>query len=121
MIAASDIELRAGPELLLTVDQLRVAPGDRIGLVGRNGAGKTTLMKALSGERAPTSGDVRASGTVGYLPQDPRAANTDELARDRILDARGLTDIAARLRRVTEAMADVPEGTDAWDKAARRY
>ena len=33
---------------------------------------------------------------MGYLPQDPRAANTDELARDRILDARGLTDIAAR-------------------------
>ena len=121
MIAASDIELRAGPELLLTVDQLRVAPGDRIGLVGRNGAGKTTIMKALSGESAPTSGDVRSSGTVGYLPQDPRAANTDELARDRILDARGLTDIVARLRRVTEAMADVPEGTDAWDKAARRY
>ena len=121
MIAASDIELRAGPELLLTVDQLRVGPGDRIGLVGRNGAGKTTLMKALSGDRAPTSGDVRASGTVGYLPQDPRAANTDELARDRILDARGLTDITARLRRVTEAMADVPEGTDAWDKAAGRY
>nr|MCH9797154.1 ATP-binding cassette domain-containing protein [Actinomycetes bacterium] len=59
MIAASDIELRAGPELLLTVDQLRVGPGDRIGLVGRNGAGKTTLMKALSGDRAPTSGDVR--------------------------------------------------------------
>ena len=78
MIAATEIELRAGPELLLTVDQLRVAPGDRIGLVGRNGAGKTTLMKALSGERAPTSGDVRApeqSATCRRIPGRPIPMN----------------------------------------------
>ena len=40
MIAASEIELRAGSELLLLAPMLRVDKGDRIGLVGRNGPGK---------------------------------------------------------------------------------
>jgi ATPase subunit of ABC transporter with duplicated ATPase domains len=121
MIVASDVELRAGSELLLTCDQLRVAPGDRIGLVGRNGAGKTTLMRALSGERPATSGQVKSSGSVGYLPQDPRAAEAEELARDRVLGARGLAEVAARMARVTEAMMQTKEGSEDWDKAASRY
>ena len=47
----------------------RVAPGDKIGLVGRNGAWKTTLTKILAGDSLPAAGAVHASGTVGYLPQ----------------------------------------------------
>src|SRR3954453_17121005 len=52
----------------------RVAEGDKVGLVGRNGAGKTTLTKILAGEGLPAAGRVEATGTVGYLPQDPRTA-----------------------------------------------
>jgi len=73
MIAASEIELRAGSDLLLTAPMLRVDKGDRIGLVGRNGAGKTTLTRVLAGESAPASGNVKMTGTVGYLPQDGRS------------------------------------------------
>src|SRR5665811_1473561 len=51
---------------------VRVAPGDRIGLVGRNGAGKTTLTRVLAGEAAPAAGTVTRTGSIGYLPQDPR-------------------------------------------------
>ena len=47
----------------------RVAPGDKIGLVGRNGAGKTTLTKILAGDSLPAAGSVHASGTVGYQTQ----------------------------------------------------
>ena len=58
MITATDLELRAGSRLLLSSASVRVAPGDRIGLVGRNGAGKTTLTRVLAGEAAPAAGTV---------------------------------------------------------------
>ena len=112
MISASDLEVRAGSALLLQVDSLRVGPGDRIGLVGRNGAGKTTLTRILAGEGQPAAGHVRTSGTVGYLPQDPRSGDPAELARDRILSARGLHDVVRRMREASLAM-----GTD--DEAER--
>ena len=80
MITAHDLELRAGARLLMADVSFRVAPGDKIGLVGRNGAGKTTLTKVLAGEGLPASGRVVRGGDVGYLPQDPRTSDPDVLA-----------------------------------------
>ena len=117
MIAAQDLEIRIGARLLLEHASLRVAPGDRIGLVGRNGAGKTTLTKLLAGESQPSSGVVTRSGTVGYLPQDPRTGDLDVIARDRILSARGLDETLRRLRAAEVAMSDA----DNRDRAMRRY
>ena len=67
MITATGLELRVGPRLLLGDATFRIAPGDRVGLVGRNGAGKTTLTQVLSGESQPAAGQVTRSGT-GRLP-----------------------------------------------------
>nr|WP_246397119.1 ABC-F family ATP-binding cassette domain-containing protein [Leifsonia aquatica] len=83
----------------------RVADGDKIGLVGRNGAGKTTLTKVLAGDLLPTAGKVDRSGELGYLPQDPRSGNLDDLARTRILDARGLGSIVLGMQQSTLDMA----------------
>src|SRR6266702_2458770 len=105
MIVATEIELRAGARLLLDGASFQVSAGDRIGLVGRNGAGKTTLAKVLAGEAQPAAGSVRRSGTVGYLPQDPRTGNLDMLAIDRVLSARGLDQLRAELRAAEAAMA----------------
>ncbi len=41
---------------------LRVAPGDKLAIVGENGAGKTTLIKLLAGLYAPTSGRITLDG-----------------------------------------------------------
>ncbi|MEV5508684.1 ABC-F family ATP-binding cassette domain-containing protein [Streptomyces orinoci] len=105
MLTVRDVELRAGARLLLSGISFTVSPGDRIGLVGRNGAGKTTLMNALAGLATPAAGTITATGPVGYLAQDPRAADPAVTVTDRILSARGLDRALHRLRDAEAAMA----------------
>ncbi len=113
MLVARDVEVRAGARLLLSPVSFQVNAGDKIGLVGRNGAGKTTLTRILAGESLPAAGQVTRSGQIGYLPQDPRTGDLDQLARDRILAARGLDQILRRLRAYSESMASAEgEGLD---------
>ncbi|MCA0336003.1 MAG: ATP-binding cassette domain-containing protein [Actinobacteria bacterium] len=119
MITAAEVELRAGSRLLLDRATFRVAPGDRIGLVGRNGAGKTTLTKALAGQTLPAAGQITRSGEVGYLPQDPRTGDLEITARDRVLSARGLDAILRDLRKAEVAMSE--ETGEKQERAMRRY
>jgi ATPase components of ABC transporters with duplicated ATPase domains len=119
VIAATGIELRGGHRLLLAGATFRIAPGDRVGLVGRNGAGKTTLTKVLAGVGTPTAGQVTSSGEVGYLPQDPRTGDLQMLARDRILSARGMDSIIRDMRDTEGAMASADAETR--EKAMSRY
>jgi ATPase subunit of ABC transporter with duplicated ATPase domains len=119
MITAHQVEVRAGARLLMSDVTFRVAAGDKIGLVGRNGAGKTTLTKILAGEALPAAGSVTSTGSVGYLPQDPRSGDPGMSALDRILSARGLDEVVRRLREAEHEMAsDDPERRD---RAMRRY
>lgn len=122
MITATDLEVRAGARILLSPDgpDLRVQPGDRIGLVGRNGAGKTTTMRILAGEGQPYAGSVSRKGEIGYLPQDPKEGDLDVLARDRVLSARGLDVLLTDLEKQQAMMAEVADD-DARDRAIRRY
>jgi ATPase subunit of ABC transporter with duplicated ATPase domains len=119
MITATGLELRAGSRTLLGGATFRIAPGDRVGLVGRNGAGKTTLTRVLAGEGTAASGEVTRSGHVGYLPQDPRTGDLDVLARDRILSARGLDAVVRRMRETEGEMASADPGTH--ERAMSRY
>src|SRR5262245_35917742 len=119
MITATDLELRAGARTLLVPTSFRIGSADRIGLVGRNGAGKTTLTRVLAGEGQPAVGAVTRSGTVGYLPQDPRTGDPEQLARDRILSARGLDEVVDGLREAEGQMASADQETA--DRAMRRY
>jgi ATPase subunit of ABC transporter with duplicated ATPase domains len=119
MITATGLELRAGARLLLGDTTFRIAPGDRIGLVGRNGAGKTTLTRVLSGEALPAAGQVHRSGPVGYLPQDPRTGDLGILARDRVLSSRGLDALLHQLRATEGEMASAD--ADTHERAMRRY
>jgi ABC-type Mn2+/Zn2+ transport system ATPase subunit len=119
MLVARDVEVRAGARLLLEHASFQVAPGDKIGLVGRNGAGKTTLTRILSGEAQPANGTITRTGPVGYLPQDPRTGDLDVLAKNRILSARGLDAVVDRLQRAELAMGD--DSADVRDKAMASY
>ncbi|HJC29481.1 MAG TPA: ATP-binding cassette domain-containing protein [Candidatus Dietzia intestinipullorum] len=122
MITIDDLEVRAGVRTLLQLDgsSLRVQPGDRIGLVGRNGAGKTTTMRILAGEGEPYAGTVTRSGDIGYLPQDPREGNMDQLARSRVLSAKGLDVLMADMAEAQTVMAEAADD-DVLDRAVKRY
>ncbi len=119
MLAVQDLEIRVGARLLMADVSFRVDKGDKVGLVGRNGAGKTTMTRALAGEGQPTGGTITRTGEIGYLPQDPRAGDPEQLARTRILDARGLGSIVLELQQ-----AGVEMGSDdpaVAEKAMARY
>ncbi|GEK21213.1 ribosomal protection-like ABC-F family protein [Cellulomonas xylanilytica] len=119
MITAQAVELRIGARVLLEESSFRIAAGDRIGLVGRNGAGKTTLTKTLAGETQPTGGQIVRSGDVGYLPQDPRTGDLEQLAMDRVLSARGLDEVVRAMRATETAMASEDDAVR--EKAMDRY
>lgn len=77
--------MRISGKPALNVPQLRIEPGERIGVLGPIGAGKTTLLRLLSGMYKPQEGrvfldDIDLAGIskpllaehIGYLPQDGR-------------------------------------------------
>ena len=72
LLSANELTLSYGRQLLLTGVTLAVAPGEKVGLVGRNGSGKTSLLRILSGASEPDSGEIsrRRGLSVGYLPQE---------------------------------------------------
>src|SRR5918997_1556599 len=120
VITATDLELRAGSRILLSGANLRVQPGDRIGLVGRNGAGKTTTLRVRAGESTPHAGDVSLAHALGYLPQDPREGDLSVLAKDRVLSARGLDELLREMEKSQSAMAELVDERER-DAAVRRY
>ena len=65
----------------------RLAPGERVGLVGVNGAGKSTLLRALTGEQPVSSGRRKVGKTVaiGHLTQEVR--ELDRLESWRVIEA----------------------------------
>ncbi|MEU2721307.1 ABC-F family ATP-binding cassette domain-containing protein [Streptomyces smyrnaeus] len=64
VLELDDVELRNGARVTLDVH----GP-DRIALVGANGAGKTTLLRTITGQPAPTAGEVHTHVPLRYLPQ----------------------------------------------------
>ncbi len=108
VLTATTLAKRFGPLDVFQGVSVRVEKGDRIGLVGPNGEGKTTLLRLLAGLDAPSDGSIaRMRGlTVGYLPQDPPAADEKTLWDDVSSQFDALRKQAAVLHRLEERMAD---------------
>ncbi|MBI3881681.1 MAG: ABC-F family ATP-binding cassette domain-containing protein [Verrucomicrobia bacterium] len=72
LLSANELTLAFGHQQLLAGVTLSVAPGEKVGLVGRNGCGKTSLLKILAGTDQPDGGEVsrRRGLRIGYLPQE---------------------------------------------------
>jgi ATP-binding cassette subfamily F protein uup len=66
---------------------LKLGPGERLGVVGANGSGKSTLLDVLAGRREPRTGTVLRGATVRVGYYDQRGADLPPDARVRELVA----------------------------------
>ncbi|WP_028081096.1 ABC transporter ATP-binding protein [Solimonas soli] len=83
LIEARGLTRRYGPTVAVSNLDLTLRKGEVLGLLGPNGAGKSTTMKMLTGNLAPSEGDIRIKGVslreqpklakrhLGYLPEQP--------------------------------------------------
>jgi len=72
LISTANITIQFGAKPLFENISAKFGDGNRYGLIGANGCGKSTLMKILSGELAPSSGNVSITpgSKIGTLSQD---------------------------------------------------
>jgi ATP-binding cassette subfamily F protein uup len=91
-----DASVTFGQRRLLDNVTWRLAPGDRIGVVGVNGSGKSTLMRAIFGDIALSAGTRKVGKTVSmaYLTQEVR--ELEKFAQWRVIEA--IEDVKAYTR-----------------------
>jgi capsular polysaccharide transport system ATP-binding protein len=58
--------IRGGYSTVLDNINLQIAPGEKVGILGRNGAGKSTLIRMISGAERPTSGSITRDMSVSW-------------------------------------------------------
>ncbi|MGY5854978.1 MAG: ATP-binding cassette domain-containing protein [Candidatus Thorarchaeota archaeon] len=82
-IVLEDVTKNFGKKTAVRKLNLKVEPGEIVGLVGPNGAGKTTTLRMLTGIIRATSGSIQIDGhdiiteaipakeRIGYIPEKP--------------------------------------------------
>lgn len=82
-IELNDVTKKFGKKVAVRRLNLKVEPGEIVGLVGPNGAGKTTTLRMLTGIIRPTNGTIHVDGyniqydalvakeRIGYIPEKP--------------------------------------------------
>jgi ATPase subunit of ABC transporter with duplicated ATPase domains len=111
MLQAQGLSVEVGGRLVVDDASFTVMPRDKVGIVGRNGAGKTSLFKVLGGAGEPKAGRVVRKGGFGYLPQDPRIAETEQgrNAVTHVLAGRGIDEQIERIEKLRAAMEENPD------------
>jgi ATP-binding cassette subfamily F protein uup len=84
LIVAKNIEKSLGGRELFSKLSFSLAPGTKLGLIGRNGSGKTTLLRLLMGELEPDKGSiVSAHGLRAvYFDQNRAPLNRRDTLRE---------------------------------------
>ena len=118
-ISARGLTRRFGARTAVDNVDLELRRGEVLGFLGPNGAGKTTTMQMLTGNLAPSEGEVKICGVdllahpahakenIGYLPETP------PVYRDLTVDE--YLELAVKLHRVRKA-----ERRDAVARAKQR-
>jgi ATP-binding cassette subfamily F protein uup len=93
VIEAKGINKSYGDRAIVSDFSIRIARGDRIGIVGPNGSGKTTLINLLIGADDPDSGTVKLGSTleVATLNQHRDSLNPNTTVADALTGGGGDT------------------------------
>lgn len=81
-----NVSLSYGDKELFDNITLRLAPGERLGIVGVNGAGKTTLLRLLNGEISPSSGKLKRGKTVQTAVLTQEVLELDDVMNMRVIE-----------------------------------
>jgi ABC transport system ATP-binding/permease protein len=77
VIEAKAISKAYGGETIVSGLSIRIANGDRLGIVGANGTGKTTLINLLTGVLAPDEGSAKVGASVAMATLDQKRENVN--------------------------------------------
>ena len=108
MLELRDLCLSMGGRDLVTGAQLRLHPGDKLGLIGRNGAGKTTLLRAICGKADVEGGQILLRPGLALGHMDQHSAVRDE-ARLWDVARASMTRLARMQRQLDEAQRAVEQ------------
>ncbi|MDP9801210.1 ATPase subunit of ABC transporter with duplicated ATPase domains [Arcanobacterium wilhelmae] len=94
-IEAGEQPAQVSAEFTLQDVTLRLAPGERIGILGGNGAGKSSLLGLLNGTFEPTAGRIKRGKTVVLATLSQETRELDEIGERRVVEA--VHDIASHV------------------------
>jgi ATPase subunit of ABC transporter with duplicated ATPase domains len=102
VISIANITMQFGAKPLFENISAKFGNGNRYGLIGANGCGKSTLMKIISGELAPSAGNVSIEpGTkLGILNQDQFAFEEHSVINTVIMGDTGLWKVNQERERI---------------------
>ena len=108
VIDAEHVTKRFGERAIVRDFSLRIARGDRIGVVGANGTGKTTLLRLLTGEIAPDEGKVKRARTLDgvIIDQQRKLLDPDKSVRDILADGGDWVDVRGTRKHVQGYLKD---------------
>ena len=98
VLATKSLTKRYGSHLAVDRAELTVQKGQIYGLVGRNGAGKTTIIRMITGQTAPTAGEI-CEALYGEVPH-AREAFEKVLEEKAVAAAEPVAILPAAVRRM---------------------
>jgi ATP-binding cassette subfamily F protein 3 len=120
ILTVANVAKSYSARLLFTEISFSLAPGQKVGLIGRNGGGKTTLLKILLGQENPEP-SVLGGGAIahprvtlasgrrmGYLRQEAPVHPEHTIAQEIDEALAPLRAIQARITDSEHAMSDAP-------------
>jgi lipopolysaccharide transport system ATP-binding protein len=101
---------------------LKIGPGEKVGLIGHNGAGKTTLLRALSGIYQPTRGLAKISGECVSLINISLGIDPEATGRENIMLRAVMMGMRPnRIKEISEEIIDFTGLGDFIDLPFRTY